>query len=51
MFGKWSVVLRISDTETYYSLVQGKHSEAVFTGSKKQCREVLRFISLKPELQ
>jgi hypothetical protein len=28
MFGKWSVVLKISDSEVYYSLVQGEHPEA-----------------------
>jgi hypothetical protein len=45
MFGKWSVVLRISDSETYYSLVEGEVSEAVFIGTKKQCLKYIREIS------
>ncbi len=45
MFGKWSVVLRISDSEVYYSLVQGEHPEAVFVGSKKQCLKYIRDVS------
>jgi len=45
VFEKWSVVLRVSDSETYYSLVQGEHSEAVFTGTKKQCLKYIRDVS------
>jgi hypothetical protein len=45
MFGKWSVVLRVSDSGTYYSLVQGEHTEAVFIGSKKQCLKYIRDVS------
>jgi hypothetical protein len=45
VFGKWSVVLRVSDAETYYSLVQGEHSEAVFVGSKKQCLKYIKEVS------
>lgn len=45
MFGKWSVVLRVSDFETYYSLVEGEVSEAVFVGNKKQCLKYIRDIS------
>jgi hypothetical protein len=42
MFGKWSVLLSVADNETVYSLVSGEHSEAVFTGSKKQCLKYIR---------
>jgi hypothetical protein len=42
MFGKWSVILRVADTQTVYSLVSGEHPEAVFTGSKKQCLKYIR---------
>lgn len=45
MFGKWSVVLRVSDSETYYSLVQGEQSEAVFVGTKKQCLKYIKEMS------
>ena len=45
MFSRWSVVLTISDSETYYSLVQGEVSQAVFVGSKKQCLKYIRDIS------
>lgn len=45
MFGKWSVVLMVSDSETYYSLVQGEHTEAVFVGTKKQCLKYIRNMS------
>jgi hypothetical protein len=45
MFGKWSVVLMVSDSETYYSLVQGEVLQAVFVGSKKQCLKYIREIS------
>jgi hypothetical protein len=45
MFEKWSVVLKISDNEVYYSLVQGEHPEAVFVGSKKQCLKYIRDVS------
>jgi hypothetical protein len=45
MFGKWSVVLKVSDSEVYYSLVQGEHPESVFTGSKKQCLKYIRDVS------
>jgi len=45
MFGKWSVVLKISDSEVYYSLVQGEHPEAVFVGNKKQCLKYIRDVS------
>jgi hypothetical protein len=45
MFGKWSVILRVDDDETVYSLVSGEHPEAVFTGSKKQCLKYIRDIS------
>jgi hypothetical protein len=45
MFGKWSVILRIADDETVYSLVSGEHPEAVFTGSKKQCLKYIRNMS------
>jgi hypothetical protein len=45
MFGKWSVILRVDDDETVYSLVGGEHPEAVFTGSKKQCLNYIRDIS------
>ena len=37
MFGKWSVIVKVADYETIYSLVSGEHPEAVFTGSKKEC--------------
>lgn len=42
MFGKWSVIVRIADYETIYSLVSSEHPEAVFTGSKKQCLQYIR---------
>jgi hypothetical protein len=42
MFGKWSVILRVADTQTVYSLVSGEHPEAVFIGSKKQCLKYIR---------
>ena len=42
MFGKWSVIVRVADYETIYSLVRGEHPEAVFTGSKKQCLKYIR---------
>jgi hypothetical protein len=45
MFGKWSVVLKVSDSEVYYSLVQGEHPEAVFVGNKKQCLKYIRDVS------
>ena len=45
MFGKWSVVLKVSDSEVYYSLVQGEHPEAVFVGNKKQCLKYIRDFS------
>ncbi len=45
MFGKWSVVLKISDSEVYYSLVRGEHPEAIFVGSKKQCLKYIRDVS------
>ena len=45
MFGKWSVVLKVSDNEVYYSLVQGEHPEAVFVGNKKQCLKYIRDVS------
>lgn len=45
MFSKWSVVLIVSDSETYYSLVQGEVSQAVFVGSKNQCLKYIRKIS------
>ncbi len=45
MFGKWSVILRVADTQTVYSLVQGEHPEAVFVGSKKQCLKYIRDVS------
>jgi hypothetical protein len=45
MFGKWSVILRVADTQTVYSLVSGEHPEAVFTGSKKQCLKYIRAIT------
>jgi hypothetical protein len=45
MFGKWSVVLKISDSEVYYSLVEGEHPEAVFVGNKKQCLKYIRDVS------
>jgi hypothetical protein len=45
MFEKWSVILRVADEETIYSLVNGEHPEAVFTGSKKQCLKYIRDIS------
>jgi hypothetical protein len=45
MFGKWSVILRVDDNETVYSLLSGEHPEAVFTESKKQCLKYIRDIS------
>jgi hypothetical protein len=45
MFGKRSVILRVDDDETVYSLVIGEHPDAVFTGSKKQCLKYIRNIS------
>ena len=45
MFGKWSVILTVADTQTVYSLVQGEHPEAVFVGSKKQCLKYIRDVS------
>jgi hypothetical protein len=42
MFGKWSVIVKVADYETIYSLVSGEHPEAVFTGSKKQCLKYIR---------
>jgi hypothetical protein len=42
MFGKWSVLLKVADNETVYSLVNGEHPEAVFTGSKRQCLKYIR---------
>jgi hypothetical protein len=45
MFAKWSVILRVNDDETVYSLVSGEHPEAVFTGSKKQCLKYIGDIS------
>jgi hypothetical protein len=45
MFWKWSVILRVDDDETIYSLVSGEHPVVVFTGSKKQCFKYIRDIS------
>jgi len=45
MFGKWSVILRVADAQTVYSLVQGEHPEAVFVGNKKQCLKYIRDVS------
>lgn len=38
---KWSVIAIISDSGITYSIVKGKHPEADFVGSKRQC---LRYI-------
>ncbi len=38
-------MIRVSDFETYYSLVQGEVGEAVFVGTKKQCLRYIRDIS------
>ena len=34
---KWSVVCIISDCGTVYSVIKGKHPEAEFVGSRRQC--------------
>jgi len=41
----WSVVLTVSDFETYYSLVKGNHAEAVFTGTKRECLRYIKDVS------
>jgi hypothetical protein len=41
----WSVVLRVDDSETFYSSVQGNHPEAVFTGSKRECLKYIKDVS------
>lgn len=45
MFGKWSVIVRVADSEAIYSLVKGEHPEAVFSGNKKQCLKYMRDVS------
>ena len=47
MFGKWSVIIIVSDDGISYLIVQGIHQEADFVGTKRQC---LKYVNKQSEL-